>query len=126
MPAAKFRYINQVTAAVTEITFSRSPVRPLFSLDMIQPKEQSAADVMFVYTSLTTNDLFELPLRLTSEERASLESFFINVVMGQAEPFYYVNSAGIGVPVKFNQSTLDIKEIAYNSHSATVPLRVQP
>ena len=108
------------------VFFSRNPLRPGRSLDKIQPRESSAADVPLVYASLATDDLIELPLRLTTAERVALEFFFFNIARGRSNPFTYSDSAGISTTVKFNQAALAIKETAYNSHAVTVSLRVQP
>ena len=108
------------------IIFSRSPLRPNRSLDKVQPREVTAVDVPMVYDSLATDDLIELPLRLTSAEKTSLEAFFLNIVRGRSNPFTYTDVGGISRVVKFNQTSLSLKEIAYDSHAGTVSLRVQP
>lgn len=120
MPQASFVHTGQT------ITFSRAPLRPGRLLNKIQPRELSAADVPIVYDSLADDDLIELPLRLTTAERAALEFFFLNSARGRSNPFTYTDIAGVSKSVKFNQATLSIKETGYDSHAGTVSLRVQP
>jgi hypothetical protein len=120
MPQASFVHASQT------ITFTLSPLRPQWSLDRIQPREQTAADVPIVHDSLAVDDLMTLVLRLTDSNRSELEWFFTNVARGMSNAFTYNDTSGTARTVKFHQPTLNPREIAYNSHTVTVTMRVQP
>lgn len=108
------------------LIFTRAPLRPPRSLDKVQPRELTAVDVPIVHGSLATHDLIDLTLRLTDAEREQLQFFWLNSARGASNPFTYTDVAGTALTVKLNQTSLAIREVAYNHHQVKVQLRVQP
>jgi hypothetical protein len=108
------------------LEFSRAPIRPAQKLGFIQPQVLSAGGVQFGYDFLVQDDIFDLPLRLTGAELAAFVSFFIDGARGTANPFFYVDVLGAVVRVRFAEPILpQITEVAYDSYTVTVQLRVQ-
>ena len=120
MPLASFVHTSQT------LTFTRGPLRPPRSLEKIQARETTAVDLPIVHDSLATDDLIDLTLRLTDAEREQFLFFWANSARGASNPFTYNNVAGAALTVKFNQTSVAIREIAYNHHQVKAQLRVQP
>lgn len=106
------------------VIFSRSPLRPDYSLAPRQPVRKSAGGVSFSYTPVINDDLITVRLRMTDIERADLLNFWHVIVNGMVKPFTYNPVNGTAFTVCFNTPELpDLLDKAYDSNEVTVVLR---
>lgn len=109
----------------TTITFTRSPLRPDQSLDVIQPQRQTSGGTRFGYAQTVVAVVLRLTLRMTTSQKDLLLNFFNTIVNGMANAFVYTDTSGNALTVRFDKPSLDgLTEKAYNAWEVTVPLRV--
>ena len=107
------------------ITFSLAPTRGEKTLSFQQAAESSAGGEPYAYPLYVKDDIFTLPLRLTTVERGQFVAFWATVARGMANPFTYTDVFSTAIMARFASPRLPaIVEHAYNVHLVTVQLRV--
>lgn len=118
MPNATFSHTNGT------ITFTRTPSRPDHTVEINQPARRTSGGTRFGFAQILTKKVIRVNLRMTTIERANLVNFFYSIAQGMAEKFTYTDALGTARAVRFDKPTLDIQEKAFDTHIATLDLRV--
>lgn len=117
MPPVRFDH------AGGSVVFSRAPLRPERSLEILQAQESSAAGVRFGYDPLGEEGLIPLRWRGMAEADAeALEAFFCDTVFGMAEEFTYIDAEGTARQVRFASPTLETAERAPGRRDVSITL----
>lgn len=106
------------------VVFSRAPLRPPRSFNLVQPVEQSAGGIVTGFPRLGKNDLINLQLRLTRLERDQLRFFHDVAVRSRALPFVYLDTSGTPYNVYFEGPPRGMHEVAYDAYTPEVTLRI--
>jgi len=106
------------------VTITRAPARGDNALSFQQAAEETAGATRFAYPLYVKDAVFDLPLRMTTVEKAEFLAFWNTTVRGSIYPFTYRDAFGVATVVRFASPVLpEISERSYDLHICTVKLR---
>jgi hypothetical protein len=117
MPSARF------DLDASALVFSRAPLRPERSLELIQAEAQSAGGVRFGFDSYAAEDL--IPLRwqgMSSADLAALLTFAADVAGWMANAFTYTDTEGTAHGVRLAAAEISHRETAHGRHAVSLLL----
>jgi len=109
------------------VTFSRAPLYPEGSNDLLQASAESTGGEPVSRDPLGQVQPLTLQWRgMSKTDRIALEVFFITAARGIARTFIYTDIAGTALIVRFAVPELKFSETAYERYTVTVPLLREP
>lgn len=114
---------SSFTHASGSVTFSRPPLRPQRSLELLQAEAQSAGGDFFGLDSYDVEKLIVLRWPgMSTSDLEDLEAFLFDTVNGMAETFTYTDVWAGAHSVRFAAAELRSIERAADRHDVTVLL----
>lgn len=106
------------------IAFKRGPARPERSMDLMQPRRQSAAGQPYGFAHTVVNDVMKLQLRAATVEKDLFVTWFRTVAKGMAEQVTYIDPFGNSFFGSFDQANYSVLERACGVWEISIPFRV--
>lgn len=106
------------------VTFRAAPTPA--GVSWLQHRAQSGGAVPVVLDYVAEEDVRTVAMLMTGAERDDLQTFILETVHGQAEPFTFTDGRGAELTVRFADSRFPrIVEANHDTFTTTVTLRVE-